>query len=67
MKSQDFLISYINGCATGAVKIGECGPVWQLGVILTLLAVAVGALIVMRLMAASRQCGTPAASSRAGS
>jgi hypothetical protein len=45
------LIDYVEGCAKGAIGISECGPVWQLGVIVGLLVVATVALCAMRLRA----------------
>jgi hypothetical protein len=44
-----FVISYVQSCATGAVRIQDCGPVWQLGLIAGLVAFAIVALVAMRL------------------
>ena len=57
MTTTSFLINYVYGCSTGALKMGDCGPVWQMAVIITLLIAAIGALVVMRL-AAARQLST---------
>lgn len=43
-----FLISYIQACANGALRIGDCGPVWQMGVIAGLLLLLIVALAIMR-------------------
>jgi hypothetical protein len=54
MTTEAFVASYIHGCVSGALKSGDCGPVWQAAVILALLATAIGALVFIRL-AAGRQ------------
>jgi hypothetical protein len=46
-----FLVSYVEGCASGAIRLNECGPVWQLGVIGGLLVLAIVLLCVLRLKA----------------
>ena len=51
MTTQSALVSYIHGCAAGTLKVGDCGPVWQLAVILTLLVAAIGTLVFLRLAA----------------
>jgi hypothetical protein len=43
-----FLISYVQTCANGALRIGDCGPVWQMGVIAGLLLLLIVALAIMR-------------------
>ena len=54
MTNQAFVISYIKSCASGTLKMGECGPVWQVAVILALLTAAIGALVFLRLVAGRR-------------
>ena len=49
-----FIISYIQGCAAGAIRSSECGPVWQLATIASLLVTAVAGLLLMRLRALRR-------------
>lgn len=51
MTNQTYLSSYIQGCASGTLKMGDCGPVWQIAVILALLTAAIGALVFLRLVA----------------
>jgi hypothetical protein len=43
-----FLISYVRSCANGALRIGDCGPVWQMGVIAALLVLLIVALAALR-------------------
>jgi len=40
--------NYVNSCASGALRLHECGPVWQMGAIAVLLCAAIVALIVVR-------------------
>jgi hypothetical protein len=54
MTTAAFLFEYLHACANGTLKIDDCGPVWQLGVILTLLVAATGVLIFLRLVAGHR-------------
>ena len=51
MDTPSFIAWYIRGCASGAIKIGECGPVWQLTIIALLLLAAIVALVFMRIRA----------------
>ena len=48
MGNNDFILSYVNSCASGKLALSECGPIWQLGVIVVFLLVAVLALMAMR-------------------
>jgi hypothetical protein len=48
-----FLVTYVEGCAKGVIGLGECGPVWQLGLIAGLLIAAILALAAIRLRAVS--------------
>jgi hypothetical protein len=53
MGEQHFIISYMRACASHALPGAECGPVWQLSIIAALVALAVMALIVLRLRGGS--------------
>jgi hypothetical protein len=52
MSNSLFVVAYVEGCAKGAIRLSECGPVWQLGIIAGLLVTAIVALGAMRLRAA---------------
>ena len=41
------VISYIQGCATGAIGFGECGPVWGFAAVAAVVIAAVSYLSVM--------------------
>jgi hypothetical protein len=49
MGSQKFIIGYVQACTGGQLPLSECGPVWQLGIIAVLLALAVMTLVALRL------------------
>jgi hypothetical protein len=46
-----FVAAYVNGCIAAAVSSGDCGPVWQLGIIAALLVVSIVTLALLRLSA----------------
>lgn len=46
MSTHNFILSFIEGCVTGKIRLGECGPVWQIGVLTGLLLTAIVALLV---------------------
>ena len=48
MRDFDFVWRYVDSCASGALRLSECGPVWQFGVIAALLCIAIVALAVLR-------------------
>lgn len=48
------IIEYVRSCTAGALRISDCGPVWQLAVIAAFLIAAIVALVVIRLRAAVR-------------
>jgi hypothetical protein len=48
MLSQNFVVGYVKVCTGGQLPLSECGPVWQLGIIATLLAFAVLTLVALR-------------------
>jgi hypothetical protein len=39
--NQGILLAYVKSCASGSLGATDCGPIWQLGVIVTLLLAAV--------------------------
>ena len=47
------IIEYVRSCTAGALRMSDCGPVWQLGVIAALLVAAVVTLVILRLRAAA--------------
>lgn len=49
MSDTDFVLSYIQSCASGVLRSADCGPMWHLLIIGTLLMAAVGTLLAMRL------------------
>lgn len=51
MNTQDFILAYIESCASGRLNMSECGPIWQLAVIAVFLLVAVIVLAALRLRA----------------
>jgi len=44
-----FIITYVQACTGGRLPLGECGPIWQLGIIAALLISAIAVLIALRL------------------
>jgi len=48
MNTQNFILTYVQSCASGKLGLSECGPIWQMGVIVVFLLVAVLALVAMR-------------------
>ena len=52
MASQKLVLGYLHACTSGALPLSECGPVWQLGIIVVLLASALLALVVLRMESA---------------
>ena len=51
MGNLSFLVTYVNSCTSGKLGVADCSVVWQLGVIVLLLVLAVAALIALRLHA----------------
>ncbi len=49
MAGQNFVFAFMEACFSGKLTSGDCGPVWQIGVIALLLVMAVAALLVLRL------------------
>ena len=48
MSSQNFILNYVQSCASGKLAVSDCGPIWQMAVIAVFLLVAVTALLVVR-------------------
>ena len=53
MNNQNFIFGYVESCARGSLRLADCGPVWQMGIIVALLVLAIGVLIVLRCQAVS--------------
>ncbi len=51
MSNQNFIFGYIEACARGSLRLADCGPVWQMGVIAVLLVLAIAVLAMLRLRA----------------
>ena len=51
MNNTDFIVTYVQTCASGKLGLSDCGPVWQLGVIAVFLVIAVVTLAAMRFRA----------------
>lgn len=47
MGSANFILSFVQACASGKLSFSECGPFWQLGLIALLLGVVVLILITL--------------------
>jgi len=41
MNDGNFLLSYVQECASGKLPFNDCGPVWQFGVIAAMLVAAI--------------------------
>ena len=53
MGDRGIIIEYARSCASGALRMSDCGPVWQLAVIAAFLVLAIVALVILRLRAAA--------------
>jgi hypothetical protein len=51
MSDGNFILNYVQVCASGKLAMTECGPMWQMAVIALLLVLAVAALLFLRLRA----------------
>jgi maltodextrin utilization protein YvdJ len=49
MGTQNFIVSYIQACTGGKLPFSECGPIWQMFVILAFLVAAIAVLLVLRM------------------
>jgi hypothetical protein len=54
MGDRGIVIEYVRSCTAGSLGMSDCGPVWQLGIIVAFLVVAIATLLVLRLRAAAR-------------
>ena len=48
MSSQNFILMYVQSCASGKLGLSDCGPIWQMAVIAVFLLVAVATLLALR-------------------
>lgn len=51
MRNTEFVLHYVQTCASGKLGVSDCGPVWQFSVIVALLLIAIITLVVLRLRA----------------
>jgi len=49
MSSQAIVLAYIQSCTSGKLALSDCGPIWQLLVIVTFLLIAIATLVVLRM------------------
>ncbi len=49
MSNADFILTYVQMCSSGKLGVTDCGPVWQLSMIGTLLLIAIVTLVVLRM------------------
>jgi hypothetical protein len=54
MGDRGIVIEYVRSCTAGSLGMSDCGPVWQLGIIVAFLVVAIATLLVLRLRATAR-------------
>lgn len=50
MSSENFILSYVHACTVGKLALSDCGPVWQLGIIATILTAAIMLLAFLRML-----------------
>ncbi len=50
MDNGNFILSYVQACASGRLALSDCGPVWQLGIIATLLMGGIMLLVLLRIL-----------------
>ncbi len=55
MNNENFVISYVHACSSNQLPVADCGPVWQLGIIATLLVMAIISLVIMNFRSGSSQ------------
>jgi hypothetical protein len=48
MNTSNFILSYVQSCASGRLALSDCGPIWQMGIIAVLLLAAVITLAALR-------------------
>ena len=49
-----FIAIYLDSCASGKLPLADCGPAWQMLVIVVLLVLAISTLAVLRLSSRSQ-------------
>jgi H+/Cl- antiporter ClcA len=54
MGAQNFIVNYIQACTGGKLPFSECGPIWQMFVILAFLVAAIAVLLVLRMRPRAR-------------
>ena len=54
MGSFGFIVSYLQSCTGGKLAPSDCGPVWQMLVIIVLLVLAISTLIALRFYSRSQ-------------
>ncbi|MDH5535490.1 MAG: hypothetical protein OEZ08_07970 [Betaproteobacteria bacterium] len=59
MSSVELIVQYVSSCFDGALSVSECGPVWQLGIIVVLLVVFIAGFIVLRMRGAKEGVAEP--------
>jgi hypothetical protein len=47
MNNENFIVSYVHACSSNHLPVADCGPVWQLGIIATLLVMAIISLAIL--------------------
>jgi len=55
MDNTGLVVTYVRACVAGAADAGDCSPVWQLGVIVVLIVIAIISLVVLRMSASGGQ------------
>ncbi len=50
MGDENFILIYVQACTGGKLAFADCGPVWQLGIIATLLTIAIMFLVLPRIL-----------------
>lgn len=54
MGDKGIIIEYVRSCTGGALRISDCGPVWQLATMAAFLVLAIVTLLILRLRAGAR-------------
>lgn len=57
MGNVGFIVIYLESCAGGKLALSDCGPAWQMLVIVVLLLLAVSTLVALRLRSRSQEAG----------
>jgi len=51
MNNGNFIWTYLHMCGAGKLPLSDCGPVWQIGIIVVILVCSIAFLIVLRIQA----------------